>query len=120
MSAPTLTAVREFVARFTGHPLDKVTAGTTLLGDLGVDGDDACELFADFAQLFAVDLSTLDITRHFGPESGPPWAPLIWLVQLARSGTPEEQAGLVPIRVIDLWRAAQAHAWPRDGTPLTP
>jgi acyl carrier protein len=106
--------VRAFAAEQTDARAERLTPATTLFGDLGVDGDDADELFAAFATEFGVDLSGLDLSRHFGPEAWPPWALLIlplWMLWMARPGEPHKKAGVIPITLGDLLRSAEAGRW---------
>jgi acyl carrier protein len=107
--------VRAFVAEQCGVPLNRIEPPTTLFGDLGVDGDDAVQFFQAFAREFEVDVSGLDLTRHFGPEGVWPWE-VVYSIILAlwkrRKGTPEQKARLDPIMVQDLISAASSRAWP--------
>lgn len=104
--------VLRFVAEQVGAPFDRVRPETTLLGDLNIDGDDAVDLFDAFGREFAVDLSNLDLSRHFGPEGLPITFLLNWIAMAIRRGTHEERAGLEAITVADLVRAAEAKHWP--------
>jgi hypothetical protein len=85
---------------------------TTLLGDLGIDGDDGLELMADFGRKFNVDLMQFEPSKHFGPEGGcfPPLA-LYVLLRTWVMGDPHEAVGLLPISIRDLVRAAEAGKW---------
>lgn len=67
--------VEERVIRFTAQhwPVrkgQKLTSGTRLAQDLGMDGDDAIEFFEKFAAEFKVDLHDLRVhwNQHFAPE----------------------------------------------------
>ena len=111
MSDEVLERVRRFVAGYRSTSLARVHPHTTLFGDLGVDGDDAHELLSDFAREFGVDLSELQMSRHFGPEGVPPWAPIYWIVLVFRRGSPEERARLEPITIVDLAMAAATGRW---------
>ncbi|MNN75417.1 hypothetical protein D3C81_1917210 [compost metagenome] len=111
MRSSTAEEVTEFIARFVCTPSKGLSASTTLFGDLGVDGDDADELLAAFGKRFNVDLSTLDVGKHFGSESTWPWAFFYWLRLWSRPGTPEQKAGLSPISIADLVRAAESGKW---------
>jgi acyl carrier protein len=53
-----------------GVPRGKITPSSRLLQDLGMDGDDAVEFFADFAERYGADLTPLYThwDKHFGPE----------------------------------------------------
>jgi len=107
-------AIREFVAEQCSVPADRLQPSTTLLGDLGVDGDDAVLLFTEFGRRFSVDLSHFDLTQHFGPEGWPLrylfFAPLrmLWT---ARPGDPHKKAGVVPVRLEQLVAAAEQGRW---------
>lgn len=54
----------------TGVSINKINLDTCLLDDLGIDGDDGADFFASFLNEFGVDLSEIDLSRHFGPEGG--------------------------------------------------
>ena len=96
--------VRAFVAQYTATDPDQLLLDTTLFGDLGVDGEDASELFEAFAREFNVDISGFDHSRYFGPEVGA--FPLLHLVQLIRTHImrhdPHAVAGVEPIAIRDL------------------
>ena len=111
MSLPTFVEVSEFVASFVGVPSERISLSTTLFGDLGIDGEDGSDLLVAFGERFNVDLSALDVTRHFGPEGFWPWAPLYWVVLWMRSGTPEQKVRRSPIRIADLVSAAESGKW---------
>ena len=105
------SSVREFLSDHVGVGLERIRCSTTLLGDLGVDGDDGYDLLSDFAEQFAVDMTAFEFDRHFAPEGLPPWFPFYWLILLFRRGTPEQRARLEPISVADLVDAANRRAW---------
>jgi hypothetical protein len=100
-----------FVAAQSGVNQNDLRGTTTLLSDLGIDGDDADDFFTAFAATFIVDLSCLSLSAHFGPEGLPFSWPLHWLRYLFARGTPEQKAGLAPITVADLIKAAQLGRW---------
>jgi hypothetical protein len=114
MSSPSFELVQQFVAEFTGHPLTRVQAHSTLFGDLGVDGDDGHELLASFGERFNVDMSAFESNKHFGSEGFLPWAPLYWFLLWLRGGTPEQKARLMAITIADLVRVAIEGAWPKN------
>lgn len=77
-----------------------------------VDGDDAEEFLNAFGARFDVDLSELDLQRHFGAEGLPPWFLLEWLAAVFRpGGAPEARARLQPVSIGDLVEAARAGRW---------
>jgi hypothetical protein len=88
----------------------------TLLGDLGIDGDDGVDLLQHFEQKFGVDMTACRLNHHFGPEGVVFWAPLYWLLLAYRAlvekgSTPESRARLPPIRVQDLINSAKSGKW---------
>ena len=110
--------ITAFVAEITGHHPDKIKQESTLFGDLGVDGADGWELIEAFGTKFHVDTHSFCPDRHFGPEGLPLSAPFQWLWYLVRwpftkkdDRTPEEAAGLKPIRIADLIAAAESKKW---------
>ncbi|NBC10729.1 MAG: DUF1493 family protein [Planctomycetes bacterium] len=103
--------VIQFVAEQSGVPTGRIDVSTTLLGDLRMDGDDGSDFLAAFAERFEVDMSACHVEQHFGPEGLPLWWPWSWLVRCLRRGTPEQKAGLRPIRVADLVASAHAKRW---------
>jgi hypothetical protein len=111
------SSVIDFVAEFTGVRRQKLSAtSTTIFGDLGIDGHDGCDLIETFGEKFHVDLSSFRPDRHFGPEGLPLYAPFLylwWLMSFLfrERQTPEQRAGLVPIRISDLIVAARNGKW---------
>ena len=104
--------VKEFVAKTASVRVGRMHSGTTLFGDLGIDGDDAHEFFVAFRDHFDVDVSSLDLSKHFGPEGMPLWAPIMWLsVFFFKEGSDEEKANLRPIRISDLCQAVVLGHW---------
>lgn len=106
-----------FVAEFWGVDRSRLRENTTLFGDLGIDGDDGHELFLEFSRRFDVDLSTLDMSRHFGPEAtGCLPVTLFHWIYIAylrhRYGMSEEEScGLVAVTIADLIASADAGRW---------
>lgn len=67
-------SILAFVARETGRNPKRLALNSRLVHDLGVDGDDAVELFEKFGEKYGVDLTALfqNWDHHFAPEgSGP-------------------------------------------------
>jgi acyl carrier protein len=63
-----------FVAEETGYNPKRLALDSRLAHDIGVDGDDAVELFQKFEKRYEVDLTSLyeHWDQHFGPEGGGP------------------------------------------------
>lgn len=87
-----------------------VSINSRLLQDLGVDGDDAADVLAAFSKKFNVDLSGLELSRHFGPEAS--FNPLTWLGQLLTRGRSKP----ITITVKDLVISARRGRWAKSGT----
>jgi hypothetical protein len=100
--------VKAFVAVHTLYPRRRMTLDTRLMEDVGLDGDDAVELFRDFAVHFEVDLSEINWDRHFGPEGCNPVFAL-WYWTLGHRKHP-----MVPVTISDLVVAAEARRWGKD------
>lgn len=111
MPLSSIAEVTEFVASFVGIPSEHISPSTKIFGDLGVDGKEGSDLLVAFGERFNVDLSALDVTKHFGPEGLWPWAPLYWVLLWLRSGTPEQKARVSPVTIADLVRAAESGKW---------
>lgn len=105
------TQVFAMVSEFTGVRPQELTLETTLLYDLGIDGDDAVEFFEEFARTFGVDLSDFNIETHFGPEASDPFSSILTWVQGWWIGDHHSAAGVVPISLHDLVQSARAGRW---------
>jgi len=92
------------VAEQSGVSASRITAGTRVGEDLGVDGGDATEFFTAFASRFHVDLGGFEFARHFGPEAG--WSPIGSLVRLSAARGASE-----PVTVGQLVLAAETGVW---------
>lgn len=107
--------VLQFVAEFTGVRRDRLSLASTLMGDLGVAGDDGVHLLEQFGKRFQVDLFLCLPERHFGPEEpASPLSILRWLVGFLAGDchkTPEERAELMPIHISDLVVSAGEGRW---------
>ena len=100
--------VIDFVAPQVGVATSKIKSGTRLFHDLGVDGDDGVEFMEAFCKHFQVDPSTIQIDKHFGPESAAmPWTIIWWVF----SPSCRRGDGFLPIRIRDLVESAQTGKW---------
>src|SRR5215831_17009336 len=64
--------VWQFVCDFWHQSPHRLRADTRLEEDLGMTGSDAADFLNAFAKTFEVDLTGIEIHRHFGPECGGP------------------------------------------------
>jgi acyl carrier protein len=98
------------VSRKTGLPQSALKPEQRLLHDLGLDGDDAVELFLDVSRQFRVEFGGLRIENHFRPE------PNIFTIFRTSSRRAQEIAGKAPITIADLIAAVKAGRWPDETT----
>lgn len=98
-----------FLASELGVDRSRLNEATRLREDLGVDGEDGEDLLAAFAKSFSIDLTGLDLSRHFGPEAGP--SPIVWIWWVVTFSWPK----LEPIRVGDLQASVNAGRWLAPG-----
>jgi len=89
-------AIVRFVAEKVGVRRSKVSEGTRLREDLGVDGDDAYDLLTAFIKEFRVRNENFDLADHFGPEG---WGSFGLIGRL------------LPLTVQDLIDSAAAGEW---------
>jgi hypothetical protein len=109
--------VIRFIAEAVGKDPDELGYESTLLGDCGLDGDDAEEFFADFARQFQIDMTEFRFHDYFGSEG----MPILGLVRFIRNlignwrgKDPHEVAGVRSITVHDMLCAARARQWKSD------
>src|SRR5262245_19921421 len=76
------TQIIELIAYSAEIVTAKIMSSSRLLDDLGIDGDDAAELFASIHDRFGTDLTLLyaNWDRHFGPEGIPPETGMIFVL----------------------------------------
>jgi hypothetical protein len=106
--------VRSFLADTFLKAPDEILPTMTLLGDFGLDGDDADKFMIEFAKRFDVDMTGYVFSEHFGIEGMYPWQfpRFLWnAFRQACGADPHETSGLKPIKVDDLYQAAGAHKW---------
>jgi len=104
--------ILQFVADKSTVEKASLRLDTTLAGDLGIAGDDGCELMEEFGCEFDVDLAHFVPSSYFGTESGccPPVA-LFILLRWWVCGHSHDASGLLPISIMDLVRAAEEKHW---------
>lgn len=90
--------VFHLIAEQTGIPVERVQLKSSLLNDLGVDGDDAVELLESLAVTFGIDFSNFRFRDYFGAEG---FDILSWFVDLVLGRRPKE------LLVADLVKAAR-------------
>ena len=99
------TSVIAYICEMTSCDAGSVTDEARLGADLGIDGDDAVDLFEGLSRKFSVDLSSLNLSEHFGPDAGAnPWTML-------RSALQKNETQKNQITVRQLIEAAQKGRW---------
>jgi hypothetical protein len=104
-SGDILSLVRHLLWELHGDRPERVSLESDLFADLGIDGDDAAEVFQAIKERFEVDFSTMEWTRHFGPEAG--FCPLALLFP----SWWRWHRNRVPVRVRDLVSSIQNKVW---------
>ena len=99
-------SVLQLIHRKTGIPLARLSAQDRLLQDLGIDGDDASDLLLELSRVFRVDMTTLEMRKHFRSE------PNLFSVFRFPKTTKEELKEKVPVTIADLIRAVDNGKWP--------
>lgn len=115
MKGELFEEVKSFVAEFLGEPKSRLSAGTSVNDDLGVDGDDGVEFMLAYGERFSVDLSAFPHSRYFGPEAG--GNPLSMLVGVIRRVTTGRWSDLQPLTLHDLTDAAERRSWAATSRP---
>ena len=110
-SALTLEQIASFVREQTGASAP-LAATTDLHADLGVDGDDMCELISEYSRRFAVNIAGYRWYFHCGEEG----LPLLgWLF----FPPPYRRVERIPITPAMLHQYAIEHRWSLDYPPHT-
>jgi hypothetical protein len=110
LSNDTAREICLFVQSFTGSRKD-VSPNDSIWGDLGVDGDDAIELIAEFGKRFNVDMTGFKASDWFGPERAIGIGTLVGLAHFFWCGSWGQSARIKHMYVRDLINAAYRHRW---------
>jgi len=95
-----------FVAAHLAAEATRLRADTSLFHDLGVDGTDGWDFLDAYAQRFGVDMSSLNVDLHFGPEAA--FNPVAYLYfQILKP----EKLRFVPITIQHLTNCALSKKW---------
>ncbi len=94
----------KIISETHGNRPESINLTTDLCRDLGIDGDDAVELFERLSDEFKIDFSTMQWGRHFGPEGFNPFS------MLTRSFWRKE----IPITLQDLINSAINGEWTKS------
>ena len=118
MNDVTYEAIRELVTARSVRSVARLTPETRLLHDLGIDADDAFELFLVFAKRFGVDLSAMHWPDYFGHEGDALGR------AISRFAGGAAAVDKLPVTLHDLAEAAAAKRWvkqrPRPNQAMQP
>ncbi|NQZ53844.1 MAG: DUF1493 family protein [Piscirickettsiaceae bacterium] len=99
----------KLISEESGVPISKISGESTLLGDLGLDGDDAWELFDKCHEKYGLDLTNFYFKKHFRNE--PCSKGLIYLFRKVKYRDEHLAANKEPIAVSKLVAACKVGAW---------
>jgi len=97
--------VFDIISRKTGIPISKLSLQQRLLQDLGIDGDDAAEVFIELSKVCAINLDTLQLEKYFRPE------PNLFSVLRLPSSRRAELEEKLPVTIADLIHALDRGRW---------
>lgn len=127
MTIDTIEAhVIEFVATSAEVKPEQVLLTSRVLHDLGIDGDDAVELFTGLHERFGTDFTHLyeHWSEHFGPEGIPLSVGLVIIPAAIVGGIVTRNSGMVAsvtvtlaLVVMSLWVVRRL--WPVKVKPIT-
>ena len=97
------------ISHETGLPVSKINMGSTLLGDLNIDGDDAYEIIEKINAIYKPDLSSFVFKDYFREE--PCFKGLIYLLRLLKYKDTHRASNKKPITVSMLVNACSTGVW---------
>ncbi len=89
-----------------------MTIESTLLGDLGLDGDDAWEVFEKLQSKFGVDISSFEFERHFRCE--PCFKGVFYFLRKLKYRNEHVAACKEPVTIAQLVNACEKKVWQYD------
>ena len=108
LTKPCSSTIR-IIAEETCKDLNSINLDDTLLGDLGVDGDDAWSIIERLHDENGVDFSKLEFLRHFRSE--PCFKSPIYFFKRAKGQDRHVASGKTPITVGQLVEASSNGYW---------
>ncbi len=104
--------VIDLISTESGHPKSEISDSSTLLGDLGIDGDDAWEVFEKCNEKFGLDLTNFEFRRYFRNE--PCYKGIIYLFRKLKFKDEHIAAKKQPITVAELIWACKSRVWQQN------
>ena len=104
--------VINLISKETLLPPSKISLNSTLLGDLGIDGDDAWEIFEKCQEKYQLDLSEFEFQKYFRNE--PCFKGLLYLWRKLKYGDEHIASQKEPVTVSMLINACASGAWRKN------
>ncbi len=101
--------VINMLSKETGLPVSQINLNSTLLGDLGIDGDDAWAIFEYCHEKYGLDLSAFDFNEYFRNE--PCTKGLVYLYRKLKYKDEHVASKKAPIKVSKLIEACTTGVW---------
>ena len=111
MNAELYARVKALIVEQTGASAEKINPDTLLADDLGIAGDDGCELLEAFCEEFEIqNMSEIDPYEYFGPEGCNPFDIFVFYYYLVFDR--EKLKEFCPALTLrDLVKSAEAKKW---------
>mgnify|MGYP000359666805 CR=1 FL=1 len=94
-----------FLSEFSSVNVDAISLDSDIVRDIHIEGDDAEELLQKFSERFGVDISALNLSDYFAPESS--FSPIDYLLSIILSRKIQRKS----LFVKDLVNAAKVKKW---------
>lgn len=99
----------ELISKETGYPTSNIHENSTLLGDIGLDGDDAWDVLENCHEKYGLKLDNFDFQRYFRNE--PCFKGLIYLYRKLKYKDEHLASNKVAITIADLAKACELGEW---------
>ncbi len=97
--------IKKIIVKLHSVQPAKISSDTDLFKDLGIDGDDAVEIFEVISETFEVDFTGIEWEYYFGPEAG--FNPL----ELLSLSWWKWHRNRIPVTIHDLAKAVIEKRW---------
>ena len=103
------TEVINLLSEESGIPASEISIHSSLLGDLGIDGDDAWDVFEKCHEKYSLDLTNFDFQAHFRNE--PCFKGVVYLFRKLKYKDEHLAAKKEAITVAALVSACESGVW---------
>ena len=101
--------VIKIVAEKSGKPASSISESSTLLGDLGLDGDDAWEVIERCHDKYNVDFSSFYFSKHFRNE--PCFKGIVYFYRKIKYKDEHIASKKEPVTVSQLIKSCESGSW---------